>query len=343
MLRILFRFFILLLILPLAVSAEEQKKPDFSGWADFMVALKQDALAEGISEQTVNLVLSNLEPDPRVIRFDRSQPEFVQTLDQYLSQRINQNRIDAARKNYQIHRQELEKVADVYGVPAKVIVSFWGLESNFGRYMGKYSVVRSLATLTYDPRRSAFFRKELMHALRILDEGHIEPEQFVGGWAGAMGQNQFMPSSFRNFAVDFDGDGRKNIWSSKLDVWASIAQYLTERGWQSGGTWGVEVELPEGFDFSDHKLKKQPRGCRALRYLSEEKSASDWWAEGVTNKSRNQLSETESLALLEPEEGSNKSWLVAANYRVILDYNCANKYALSIGMLSDLVGATAPE
>ncbi len=335
----IFRALLLSVLLLHLQPALAQEKPDFSQWAPFLVQLKADALAEGINEAILDQVLADLEPDPRVIRFDRRQPEFVQTLEQYLTARLSSTRINSAKRNYQQYRGELEKVADVYGVPANVIVAFWGLESNFGRYQGKYSVVRSLATLAYDPRRSAFFRKELMHALRILDEGHIGADEFVGGWAGAMGQNQFMPSSFRNYAVDFDGDGRKNIWNSKLDVWASIAHYLTQNGWRPGEPWGYKVKLPADFDFNQVKLEKTPKGCRALRYLSRKQNLVDWQKLGFTPSVAGSDSGFEQypLALLEPEEGSLETWLVADNYRAILDYNCANKYALSIGLLADML------
>jgi membrane-bound lytic murein transglycosylase B len=236
---------------------------DFSAW---LVELQTEAASRGFSESTV-AALSNIEPDPRVLGFDRKQPEFVQTFEQYLGKRVTSYRIDKGREYYQANKAMLERIAADYGVDAQYLVAFWGLESNFGTYQGKYSIVRSLATLAYDPRRSTFFRKELFKALQILDEGHISAEQFVGGWAGAMGQNQFMPSSFLNYAQDYDGDGRKNIWQSNEDVWASIANYLSKNRWNQGLTWGAKVLLPNtDVDFASLKRSKPPSGCRAFRH-----------------------------------------------------------------------------
>jgi len=300
---------------------------DFDEW---LGGLRQDALAAGIREATVDAALTGLTPDERVLGFDRRQPEFVQSQGDYLKARVGP-RVDAGRERLRQHRAPLARVGDAYGVEPRYLVAIWGLETSFGRHQGTYSIVRSLATLAHDPRRSAFFRRQLMSALVILDEGHVDPDAFVGGWAGAMGQSQFMPSTFLNYAVDDDKDGRKDIWTSKRDVWASIANYLQRHNWVPGLHWGESVDLPAGFEFAAVKAESVEPGCRALRYHSRQLPASAWRQRGFA------VSEFESdvgLTLIEPVAQAD-NFLVSANFRAILAYNCANKYALSVGLLAD--------
>ncbi|MBD3648009.1 MAG: lytic murein transglycosylase [Pseudomonadales bacterium] len=256
------RVFFLLLIWAVTASAADGER-SFDQW---LGDIRQTALKRGIGEETVKRAFAGLEPDPRVIGFDRNQPEFQQTFEEYLDARVNDFRIEQGRRLYKENRQTLEEIAEHYDVAPQYLVAFWGLESSFGRHQGKYSVIRSLATLAYDPRRSRFFTEELMAALRILDQGHVSLDEFVGGWAGAMGQNQFLPSSFLNYAQDFDGDGRKNIWSSRQDVWASIANYLQRNGWQRGAGWGFAAVLSEPLAFDTLRPASVPAGCRALRH-----------------------------------------------------------------------------
>lgn len=313
---------------PTAVLAEN---PPFPEW---LKGIQAEAREQGISEATVSL-LDNLEPDPRVIKFDRRQPEFTQTFEEYLTARVTEYRITKAREYYNAHREQLEAIAAKYEVDAPYLVAFWGLESNFGQYQGKYSIIRSLATLGHDERRSAFFTRELMRALTILDEGHIEPEKFVGGWAGAMGQNQFMPSSFLNYAQDFDGDGRKNIWSNQADVWASIANYLQKNRWRANSTWGAKVELTRALDFDALKPDSVPKGCRAYRHHTRSQTPAEWRALGVTVP--DSLDQSRAYAMVVPDEGESRAYLVGPNFRGILAYNCANKYAVSVGLLADKI------
>ena len=310
------------------VVAEE---PDFTGFDAWLEKTRADAIAAGISEATVDAAFAGLEPDPRVIGFDRRQPEFTQTFEQYLTARVTESRIRMAREFLDSEADLLARIGDHYGVEPQYIVSFWGLESAFGRIQGKYSVIRSVATLAFDPRRTTFFTNQLMDALRILDEGHITPEKFVGGWAGAMGQNQFIPSSFLAYAQDFDGDGRKNIWSSRADVFASIAYYLKKNGWKEGAGWGLPATLPAGFQTASLMPESTPRGCRAFRHHTSKRSVADWQSMGVTPASE----AAGEHALLVPDEGELRSYLVRGNFSVILRYNCANKYAVSVGLLAD--------
>jgi membrane-bound lytic murein transglycosylase B len=311
-------------------AAVEIDAKEFNAW---LLELQDEAATRGFSPSTL-AALSNIEPDPRVLGFDRKQPEFVQTFEQYLGKRVTTYRINKGREYYQTNKALLERIAAEYGVDAQYLVAFWGLESNFGTYQGKYSIIRSLATLAYDPRRSTFFRKELFKALQILDEGHISAQDFVGGWAGAMGQNQFMPSSFLNYAQDYDGDGRKNIWQSNEDVWASIANYLSKNRWNEGRTWGAKVLLPNtDVDFVSLKRTKPPSGCRAFRYHTNEMTHEQWGALGVKVPANSDLPDP--IAMVIPEEGEKNAYLVGPNFSRILAYNCANKYAVSVGLLAD--------
>ncbi len=318
-------------------GVDEKKQPDFSGFDEWLQTTAKEARAKGIRPETIEMAFRDLEPDPRVIRFDRKQPEFVQTFDQYLEARVTPGRVRQARDYYQKEQALLQEIAAGYQVDPEFLVAFWGLESSFGRYQGKYSIIRSLATLGYDPRRSTFFTKELFKALQILDEGHVAPEEFVGGWAGAMGQNQFMPSSFLNYAADFDGDGKKNIWSSRADVWASIANYLHKNGWKKGKGWGAGVTIPEDLDIASLMPQQKSKGCRALRHHTVKKTPGEWQALGLSPD--RDLIAKQKYALLVPDKGVTSSFLVGGNFRTILSYNCANKYAVSVGLLAEKTSA----
>ena len=297
----------------------------------YLESVKTAARERGVSEETLR-VLDDIEPDPRVLKFDRKQPEFVQTFEEYLTARVTTYRIETAREYYKENKDRLEQIANAYDVDAQYLLAFWGLESNFGQYQGKYSIVRSLATLGYDPRRSKFFTKELLNALDILEQGHIVPEKFVGGWAGAMGQNQFMPSSFLTYAQDFDGDGRKNIWANQDDVWASIANYLKTNGWNKGKEWGLAVTLTKPIDFESLRPETKKRGCRAYRHHTRALSLDEWRSLGVQVRAGDKR-----YAMVIPDENETMAYLVGANFRGILAYNCANKYAVSVGLLADQV------
>ena len=318
------------------VAAEE----NLNGFRDWLQGVELEALERGISKAVITLAFQDLEPDPRVIGYDRNQPEFVQTFDQYLTARVSRARVAKGNQLYRQYGPLLKRVGERYGVDPRYIVAFWGLESSFGRHQGKYSVIRSLATLAYDPRRSAFFRNELLNALQILDEGHVSVDNFVGGWAGAMGQNQFIPSSFINYAQDFDGDGRKNIWSNNVDVWASIANYLQKNGWRPGQEWGMKVALPPGFREQLLELKpdKVSSRCRALKHHTRKLPMSDWRALQVRTADGGDLPAILlSTALIIPDDDQQYTYMAFPNFRTILSYNCANKYAVSVGLMADSI------
>ena len=315
-----------LFALPEQARAEN---PPFDVWLE---QVRATALEQGIKPATLK-VLDGLEPDPRVLKFDRRQPEFTQTFEEYLTARVTKYRIDKGRQYYRDNLEDLKAIATAYDVDPQFLVAFWGLESNFGSYQGKYSIIRSLATLGHDPRRTTFFTKELLKALTILDQGHIPAEQFVGGWAGAMGQNQFMPSSFLNYAQDFDKDGKKNIWSNQLDVWASIANYLQRNGWRQGEPWGYPVTLTSPIDFETLRPEAPKKGCRAYRHHTRPLSITEWQSKGVDVPQS--LDPESSYAMVIADEGEQNAYLVGPNFRGILSYNCANKYAVSVGLLAD--------
>lgn len=324
-------------ILAMCLSSISFAQPPFETW---LAAVHQEAQQRGISKSILDTALKNLRPDPRVIGFDRHQPEFTQTFEQYLTARVSKERVEKGKRLLSENKTALDRIGDHYGVDPRYLISFWGLESSFGKNQGTYQVVRSLATLAYDPRRSAFFRAELFNALQILDEGHIEPARMLGGWAGAMGQNQFLPSSFLNYAQDFAGDGHKDIWNDPVDVWASIANYLNKNGWQENQHWGMKVQLPPGFTrkFTDLKPEKTPDGCRALRSHSRKMELTIWQQMGVRSEQGGELPQTDiPAALIIPESSQDFTYMVFPNFRTILSYNCANKYAVSVGMMVDLI------
>jgi membrane-bound lytic murein transglycosylase B len=322
------------------VQAVPEEQESLNGFRDWLQGVEREALERGISKDVITSAFRDLAPDARVIGFDRNQPEFVQTFEQYLTARVSDARIEQGNQLYRQYGPQLQRVGQHYGVDPRYIVAFWGLESSFGRYQGKYSVIRSLATLAYDPRRSAFFRKELLNALQILEEGHVSVDDFVGGWAGAMGQNQFIPSSFLNYAQDFDGDGRKNIWTNNVDVWASIANYLQKNGWRSDQGWGMKVSIPAGYrqQLLELKPEKVSSRCRALKHHTRKLSIADWQALQVrTDKGGDLPAVAFPAALIIPEDDQQYTYMTFPNFRTILSYNCANKYAVSVGLMADAI------
>lgn len=304
------------------MAAPALAEQDFSAW---LQDLRKEAAAKGISQATLDAALTGIQPIPRVIELDRKQPEFTLTFDEYMRRVVPEARVQKGRKRLAENRKLLEEVSRQYGVQPQFIVAFWGIETDFGRVTGGFKVVPALATLAHDGRRSAYFRKELFDALTILDGGHIKPDDMVGSWAGAMGQPQFMPSSFVRFAVDENGDGRKDIWNSKADVFASAANYLSRSGWHGDERWGRQVTLPKGFDLSlaDEKIRKP---------------VNDWAALGVTRANGAPLPKsTLEASLIMPVKDKGPAFLVYNNYRVILKWNRSHFFALAVGRLADRI------
>jgi membrane-bound lytic murein transglycosylase B len=307
--------------------------PSFESW---LADLRTEALARGIRSETVDSALGNLLPVPQIIYRDQTQPEFTLDLDSYLKLRLTPPTIRTARQMYARHGALLRKVAKVYGVDSRILVAVWGLESNFGRFSGVRPTIATLATLAYDPRRSTLFRAELFNALEIVDRGHIELDQLKGSWAGAIGQPQFMPSTYLKYAQDFDGDGKRDIWTSQGDVFASIAFFLQQHGWKSGQLWGRQVRVPDDAREKIETLPRREGGCRAERTMTAPISLADWRALGLKTASGGALPAASVEASL--IAAGARGYLLYPNYDALLEYNCAHSYALSIALLADQIG-----
>jgi membrane-bound lytic murein transglycosylase B len=311
-----------------AVAQEER-----SSFSEWLAGVRAEALARGIRQEVLEEALGQIdEPLVESIERDREQPETVLSVEAYITSRVRASTVRTGRQLLQRHRALLERVSKTYGVPAPVIVALWGIESNFGRLTGTQPTVPVLTTLAWDPRRADFFRQELFDALDILNRGDIELKQMRGSWAGAMGQLQFMPSSYLEYAVDFDGDGRRDIWTSPADVFASIANYLNKHGWVRGRRWGREVIVQRGRDIS---VPRREGSCQARRDMSVALPLSEWQRLGVRLPRGLPFSQANFTASL--FSGSSRSFLLYDNYDALLAYNCAHAYALSVALLADRI------
>ena len=307
-------------------------------FADWLAQLREEALRRGVSQRTVEAALVDVESLPVVTERDRTQPERTLSLDQYLKRRLDKKMVKTAREMAKRHATLLKKVSADYGVPPSVLVAVWGLESNFGRFSGVRPTIAALATLAYDNRRASMFRQELFSALEILDKGDIDLPEMRGSWAGAMGQPQFMPSSYLKYTVDYDRDGRRDIWGSQPDVFASIANFLKQGGWTTGKGWGRAVALPRGAAKVAKLEAAAPLravGCEAMRQMTEGLALSKWRALGVTGTSGTALPSSDAVASL--VHAGARSFLVYDNYAVLLEVNCAHAYALAVGLLADKI------
>jgi peptidoglycan lytic transglycosylase B len=304
--------------------------PPFDAW---LAALREEALARGIREEIVSAAFDGLQPVEQILERDRTQAEFTLALDAYLQRRLTRGTIRTAQTMFARHRALLEKVGKQYEVSPRIVIAVWGLESNFGRFAGVRPTIPALATLAYDPRRSTMFRNELFSALEILNRGDIELANLKGSWAGALGQPQFMPSTYLQFAQDFDGDGRRDIWRSQPDVFASVAFYLKEHGWTDRGIWGREVRVPRTVKAKVDDIPLRDEGCRAERMMTVAKPLSEWRRIGLRTVGGQPLPNADIEASL--VRAASRAFLVYSNYQALLDYNCAHSYALSIGLLAD--------
>lgn len=290
--------------------------------------LQTEARQAGVKENTVTQVLGNSKLTSRVIKYDRNQPEFVQTFPNYFGKRVTQWRINKGRELYQEHNALLTKLTQKYGVPAHYLIAFWGLETNFGSYKGKMPIIDSLATLACDPRRSKFFAKELIQALLLIDRENIEVDQMVGSWAGAMGHTQFMPSAYMRYAVDGDNDGKADLWNSVPDALTSAANFLSHLGWKTGFRWGREVALPDDFNYQlSGKDQQYPL---------------DFWSEkGVTKTNGNPFGSAElEASLLVPAGHQGPAFMVYDNFDVIMKWNRSEFYAIAVGHLADRIAGS---
>jgi membrane-bound lytic murein transglycosylase B len=296
--------------------------------------LRAEAAARGIREEILDRTLTGVTPVAQVLERDRTQAEFVLDLDSYLRRRLTRSTVRTAQQMYTRHRALLQRIGKKYGVPGPVIVAVWGLESNFGRFAGVRPTIPTLVTLAYDPRRSARFRSELFSALEILNRGDIDLDRLKGSWAGAMGQPQFMPSSYLQYAQDFDEDGRRDIWTSLPDVFASVGYYLQQHGWVEGKTWGREIKIPPAARATVDGLPTRETGCRAERLMTLPQPLSEWRRLGLRTAANQQLPTADIEASLVT---GTRNFLVYPNYQALLGYNCAHTYALSVAMLSDRI------
>ena len=294
-----------------------------------------EAHARGFTDDLINATLTGLTPVSRVVERDSSQAEFTITLDRYFRTRITPRVIRIGRQHAMDDRALLRRIQTAYGVSPSVLLAIWGMESHYGSFTGTYPVFQALATLAWQPRRADFFRGELFNALSIVSGGYIDAKTMTGSWAGAMGQPQFMPSSYLKHAVDFDNDGLRDIWHSEADTLASIASYLRDAGWQAGQTWGREVTVPKAARERIADIPRRDVGCSAKRQMTERRPLPVWREAGVRLKAGGPLPASELPASLVDVGGH--SFLVYPNYEAILDYNCAHLYALSVGMLADRI------
>jgi len=297
-----------------------------AGFAAWVAAFAREAEAAGIRPETIRQALGPAQLQTRVMELDGAQPEFTRTPWAYLDSAASPQRIAMGRRKLAEARPALDAAATRYGVPPSIITAIWGMESNYGANFGTFRTVDALATLGFEGRRSAWARKELMAALRILDAGDIAPERMIGSWAGAMGHTQFLPSVFLAHAVDADGDGHRDIWGSIPDVTASTAAFLAGEGWRRGEVWGTEVRLPAGFDY-------------ARTELTVRQSAAQWASEGVQSMNGQPLPALDSTSILTPAGARGPAFLVGANFRTLLRYNNAVNYALGVALLAQQIDA----
>lgn len=290
----------------------------------FVAGVKAEARRAGVREATLTEAFAGVRPNQRVIELDRRQPSSTLSWAEYRDRFVPASKQQNARDNFRRERALLQQVEARYGVDAAVMNGIWGVESSWGAIRGNYKLVEALATLSWEGRRGAYFRKELLNVLRIIDGGDVSVAKATGSWAGAMGQPQFMPSSFLAYAVDFDGDGKRDIWDSKADVCGSMANYLAKNGWRAGEPWGQPVRLPAGFNLA-------AAGRDMRRPLGE------WMRQGVTREDGRPFGRTDVLGGVLVPDGvlGGDAFMVYTNFNVIRKYNSPDFYALSVGLLAD--------
>jgi membrane-bound lytic murein transglycosylase B len=316
------RRFLLASAIPAVLTAQAFAAPGDS-FASFLKGVRAEAQRDGIRPGTLDRAFAGVAPNQKVLDRDRHQPEFTLTWARYKALVISDKRITDGRQAVGANRALFQRVEQRYGVGPGVIAGIWGLESSFGTGTGDFRVVEALATLAWDGRRASFFRGELIAALKILDHGDVAPGAMTGSYAGAMGQPQFMPSSYLRYAVDFEGNGRRDIWTSKADVLASIANYLAQSGWRGGETWGQAVSVPAGLDAPGRDAKRP---------------LSDWARAGVRPLSGRWVASADTPAgLVEPDGAGGETFVVFGNFGAIRRYNPSDYYAIAVGLIGDQV------
>ncbi|MDX6748411.1 lytic murein transglycosylase [Geminicoccaceae bacterium 1502E] len=315
--------------LVLCLGAGLASAGEASGFDAWLRGFRVEARAAGISEGTLDRAFRGVAPIDRVVELDRRQPEGRMTFGEYRSKVLSEARRRKGAALMREHADLLERVRQTYGVPPQLIVALWGIESSFGEFKGRFPVVASLATLAFEGRRADFFRRELMSALEILEHGDISAEGMFGSWAGAMGQSQFMPSTYRAYAVDFDGDGRRDIWNSLPDIFASMANYLSSAGWDARYIWGREVRVTRD-------------AARQRAGLDDRAQLAEWQRRGVRRLDGASLPEVPiEASLLVMDEGDGPSFLVYKNFRTLMVWNRSTYFALTVGLLADQLAAAS--
>ncbi|HPD82449.1 MAG: lytic murein transglycosylase [Alphaproteobacteria bacterium] len=312
---------VILFIVFTAISAPAfATTQNFNRW---LSGIRQQAASQGISQNTINAALNGITPIQKVIDLDKKQPENKRSFAQYKEMIVNAQRINKGRQLIKDNAGALQDVENQFGVPKEFIVALWGIETNFGSNTGGFNVIPALATLAWEGRRAEFFTAELMNALKIIDAGHITVDRMKGSWAGAMGQNQFMPSSFNSYAIDGNGDGKRDIWGTKKDVFASTANYLKKNGWKTGQRWGRRVTLPRSFPENMITPKIQ-------------KPISYWASLGVKKLDGTALPQENMMAsIVAPDGLGGEAYIVYNNYQTIMDWNRSTYFATSVGLLAD--------
>ncbi|WP_299916234.1 lytic murein transglycosylase [uncultured Roseobacter sp.] len=307
---------------PIPAVTQAASNPGFERW---IKGFERRARAQGIRNETLRAAFNGVQYDRDVIRRDRNQSEFTKTIWDYLDSAASNTRIANGKAALKRHQTTLAAIEKRYGVEKEVVVAVWGLESAYGTYRGKNDIVQSLATLAYDGRRGAFFEEQLVAALKILQNGDTSPRNMTGSWAGAMGHTQFIPTSYLDYAVDFTGDGRRDIWADDpTDALASTAAYLKNFGWVKGQPWGVEVQLPGGFDY-------------ALANRKITKSPGQWARLGVVGTNGRAVPNHGKASILLPAGGQGAAFMIFKNFSVIERYNTADAYVIGVGHLSDRI------
>ena len=315
---------------PVTTTSTPSSSPVFSAQNNFqqcIANLRSQAISSGVSGSSYDRYTQNLTPDYSVIEKLNYQPEFSTPIWDYLSGLVDEERVQLGRQKLAQHREVLNRVAAAYGVPAETVVAVWGVESNFGDIAGSYPLLQALGTLSCEGRRQSYFRGEFFTTMRILQRGDLTEQQMKGSWAGAFGHTQFMPSTYEELAVDFDGDGRRDLVSSTTDALASTANFLKKRGWQTGMPWGFEVRIPEGMSISGEGRRNK-------------KALSSWVSRGIVRADgspliQGNLSDSSSAGLMAPAGANGPVFLVFKNFDAIYSYNAAESYALAIAHLSD--------
>lgn len=310
------------LLIAQTANAEQSEKLTFD---EYVTKIKAEAIEKGISPDIVEQAFAKVEFLQRSVKSDKAQPEFKLTLDTYIPRAVPGWKIEQARAAYKKHYHLLHKIGEEYGVQPRFIVALWGIETNFGKLTGNHYVISALTTMAYEGRREALFKKQLFAALIILEQGHIKAEDFIGSWAGAMGQVQFMPTSYLNYAVDYDGDGKKDIWNNYGDIFASAANYLKTEGWDDQQTWGRQVLLPDDFD-------------EQLAGIKQQKTLQEWQNIGVRRYDGRDLPDVDlNASVVIPDDANGRVYLAYNNYRVLMHWNRSYYFATAVSYLSERI------